>query len=119
MTSRHLALCSAALFALPALAEPPLAATPSRRIPVGVNRPMQASVSRLPISAQAGMAAELPPLPEGVEELKFADFYKMPVGPKGLEPSEKLLGMNGAQNFTGYFDNTEVFFKIFRLTGVR
>jgi len=25
----------------------------------------------------------------------------------------------GAQNFTGYFDNTEVFFKIFRLTGVR
>lgn len=25
----------------------------------------------------------------------------------------------GAQNFSGYFDNTEVFFKIFRLTGVR
>jgi len=65
---------------------------------------MRASVSRLPISAQAGMAAELPPLPAGVEELKFADFYKMPVGPKGLEPSEKLLGLNGRKvRLSGFF----------------
>lgn len=28
-------------------------------------------------------------------ELKFRDFFKMPVGPRGLEPSGKLLGLDG------------------------
>jgi hypothetical protein len=38
---------------------------------------------------------KLPPLPEGVEELSFQEFYKNPVGPRGLEPSTKLLSLNG------------------------
>ncbi len=33
----------------------------------------------------------------GVPELKLRDAYKLPVGPKGLEPSEKLLGLAGKQ----------------------
>jgi hypothetical protein len=37
----------------------------------------------------------LPPLPEGVTELRFNEFYKMPVGPRGLEPTEKLLSLRG------------------------
>src|SRR4051794_35662782 len=32
----------------------------------------------------------LPPLPEGVTELKFGDFYKKPIGPFGLEFNDKL-----------------------------
>ncbi|MDB6079696.1 MAG: hypothetical protein JWO82_3443 [Akkermansiaceae bacterium] len=38
---------------------------------------------------------QLPPLPAGVEELNFKDFYKMPVGPLGLEPTAKLQTLNG------------------------
>jgi hypothetical protein len=65
---------------------------------------MQASVPRLPVSAQASLTAELPPLPDGVEELKFSDFYKLPVGPRGLEPSAKLLAMNGKKvRLSGFF----------------
>jgi hypothetical protein len=28
-------------------------------------------------------------------EIAFRDFYRMPVGPRGLEPTEKLLGLDG------------------------
>jgi hypothetical protein len=40
-------------------------------------------------------AVKLPPLPEGVADLRFDEFYKMPVGAFGLEPTEKLLSLNG------------------------
>jgi hypothetical protein len=30
-------------------------------------------------------AQELPPLPKGVAELKFSEFFVNPVGPRGLE----------------------------------
>lgn len=36
----------------------------------------------------------LPPLPEGVSSLSFNDFFKMPIGPQGLEPTEKLMSLN-------------------------
>jgi hypothetical protein len=38
---------------------------------------------------------KLPPLPEGVAELKFSDLYKMPVGPRGLELTEKVRALDG------------------------
>lgn len=37
----------------------------------------------------------LPAPPPGVEELRFRDMYKMPVGDRGLEPSQRLLSLNG------------------------
>ena len=40
-------------------------------------------------------AISLPPLPEGVEELRFQEFFQNPVGPRGLEPTSKLLSLNG------------------------
>lgn len=40
-------------------------------------------------------AIKLPPLPEGVEEISFHEFFKNPVGPRGLEPTAKLLSLNG------------------------
>ena len=38
---------------------------------------------------------QLPPLPDGVTELKFADFFKTPVGPRGLELTETLRALDG------------------------
>ncbi|MQY51016.1 hypothetical protein [Rhodocyclus gracilis] len=38
---------------------------------------------------------ELPPLKAGVASLKFGEFFAMPVGPLGLEPSARLLALNG------------------------
>ena len=36
---------------------------------------------------------ELPALPASVTELRFREFFKLPVGPRGLEASEKLLSL--------------------------
>jgi hypothetical protein len=33
--------------------------------------------------------------PAGVSDLKFAEFFRLPVGPRGLEPSARLLALNG------------------------
>lgn len=44
--------------------------------------------------AQEPAKIALPPLPAGVEELQFTEFYKMPVGPQGLEPTAKLQSLN-------------------------
>lgn len=38
-----------------------------------------------------------PPLPAGVAELSFDEFYRMPIGPRGLEPTPKLMQLNGAR----------------------
>ena len=38
---------------------------------------------------------KLPALPEGVEELKFAEFFQLPVGPRGLECTDRLKAFNG------------------------
>jgi hypothetical protein len=40
-------------------------------------------------------APALPPLPEGVSALEFSEFFSRPVGPRGLELSEKLRGLHG------------------------
>jgi hypothetical protein len=43
-----------------------------------------------------GAAAEqLPPLPKGVTELKFSEFFVSPIGPRGLELTEKLKTLDG------------------------
>ncbi len=50
----------------------------------------------------------LPTLPEGVSELTFNDFFKMPIGPRGLEPTEKLLGLNNKRvRIVGYMAQEE------------
>ncbi|HWU35487.1 MAG TPA: hypothetical protein VN023_09665 [Methylovorus sp.] len=48
-----------------------------------------------PMSSPLQVNGPLPALPAGVTELKFSEIYKLPVGPRGLEPSEKLLSLNG------------------------
>ncbi len=44
--------------------------------------------------ASLRMPREPRPLPPGTQELRFSDLYRLPVGRFGLEPGEKLLGLN-------------------------
>jgi len=45
----------------------------------------------------------LGPPPAGVTELKFRDLFKLPIGPRGLEPTEKLLSLDGKRvRIVGY-----------------
>lgn len=58
--------------------------------------------------ASIAVNSELTPPPLGVTDLKFRDFFKMPVGPGGLEPSTKLLGLNGKRvRIVGYMTQQE------------
>lgn len=40
---------------------------------------------------------ELPTPSRGIVEFKFNEIFKMPIGPRGLEPSKKLKAVNGKQ----------------------
>lgn len=40
-------------------------------------------------------APALPPAPEGVTELQFSEIYRMPIGPEGLEFTEKVRALDG------------------------
>lgn len=90
------------LLAASASAADPVTVVPNRRSHGDVK--METAITAHPIASIVEQPAALPPLPEGVEELSFQDFYKMPVGRYGLEPSERLMGMNGKTvRLTGYF----------------
>jgi hypothetical protein len=40
--------------------------------------------------------------------LKFRELFKLPIGPRGLEPSEKLIGLNGKRvRIVGYMAKEE------------
>jgi hypothetical protein len=51
--------------------------------------------------------AELPPLADTID-LKFRDFFALPVGPRGLVPSQRLLGLAGQRvRIVGYMARQE------------
>jgi hypothetical protein len=48
------------------------------------------------------------PTAAGVADLKFRDFFRLPVGPRGLEPSERLLALDGKRvRLIGYMADRE------------
>ena len=50
----------------------------------------------------------LPPLPRGVTELKFSEFFATPVGPAGLTFTDKLVSLDGKRvRITGYMVEQE------------
>ncbi len=60
----------------------------------------------MPSLAQGG--SENTPPPTGVQDLAFSDFYVMPVGPLGLEPTDKLLGLRAKRvRLVGYMVHEE------------
>ena len=51
---------------------------------------------------------KLPPLPEGVSELKFSEFFVRPVGKRGLELTDKLRLLDGRKvRLLGYMVHQE------------
>jgi len=54
------------------------------------------------------LPAKLPKLPKSITELKFGDFFVRPVGPRGLELTEKLRALNGQRvRILGYMAQEE------------
>lgn len=50
----------------------------------------------------------LKPAPDGTTDLKFGEFFKLPIGPRGLEPSEKLTSLAGKRvRLVGYMARQE------------
>lgn len=47
------------------------------------------------LPASLAVEGELPPPSPGVTDLKFRELFKLPIGPNGLEPTEKLLSLDG------------------------
>src|SRR5438067_1692524 len=53
-------------------------------------------------------ASVLPPLPAGITELKFSEFFVSPVGDRGLELTERLRGLDGERvRLLGYMVRQE------------
>jgi hypothetical protein len=69
------------------------------------NQPHAAPVSN---ERAAASPQKLPPLPRGVTELKFSDFFVRPVGPRGLELTDKLESLDGKRvRILGYMVQQE------------
>lgn len=71
----------------------------------GQNLAASAHHAGQPLKVPAILAVEkkLAPPPAGVAELRFRDIFKLPVGPRGLEPTEKLRSLDGKRvRIVGY-----------------
>lgn len=73
-------------------------------------RQAHAHVGEAPMVPPPGLAVR-PPVDApaaGVADLKFSEMFKMPVGPQGLEPSARLLSLNGQRvRLIGYMVDAE------------
>lgn len=59
-------------------------------------------------SSTLAVSGKLPPLTAGVTDLKFREMFKFPIGPRGLEPSDKLIGLNDKRvRMLGYMAREE------------
>lgn len=69
----------------------------------GAQKVAPSSAATLRVPAQLAVRKELGAPPKGVTELKFRDVFKLPAGPKGLQPTEKLLSLDGKRvRIVGY-----------------
>lgn len=54
------------------------------------------------------VSAGIPETPQGVTNIKFHDFFKMPIGKRGLELNDKFLSLNGQRvRILGYMAKAE------------
>lgn len=69
----------------------------------------QATLANMALPPKAvAVSAPLAPPPKDVEHLKFQDMFKTPVGPKGLEPSARLMSLHGRKvRMVGYMATQE------------
>ena len=73
---------------------------PGRRVQVGPNsvtpsrsRTNSLAVAQSSIDSRSG--PKVPPLPQGISDLSFDDFFKKPVGPFGLELTDRVKRLEG------------------------
>ena len=70
-------------------------------------QPANSAIETLQIQSLQ-VTGKLPVLASGVSDLKFNEIFKMPVGPRGMEPSAKLLALNNKQvRIVGYMAKQE------------
>ena len=63
----------------------------------------------LPAPPALAVAGVLPAPPAGVAELRFNEMFQRPVGPRGLEPSARLLALDGLTvRLVGYMASSEL-----------
>ncbi len=67
------------------------ACPPARRLPID-----RSAALRLALAIGV-FGVALPAAAQSVASLSFAEFYKRPIGPRGLEPSAALLALAGAR----------------------
>jgi len=66
------------------------------------------ATSAVRVPATLAVRKELGAPPAGVSELKFRDIYKLPAGPKGFEPTDKLKSLDGKRvRIVGYMVHQE------------
>ena len=69
---------------------------------------MLCCLSTLSLSSLAHDGSENTAPPADVQDLAFSDFYVMPVGPLGLEPTDKLLALRAKRvRLVGYMVHEE------------
>jgi hypothetical protein len=54
-----------------------------------------ATTSNITHTSGAAVTNTLPPLPPGVVELKFSEFFRQPIGPRGLDYTDRLRSLEG------------------------
>ena len=92
--SGSLLLASALAVAL--ATEAPGSPTPAKPAETGPADAHQDCVHEKPEGRSAAtLRASLPPLPEGVADLDFSQFYRRPIGPRGLELTEEIRRLEG------------------------
>jgi hypothetical protein len=82
-------------------------------VPLPASAKDAASATALIVNQTSGglrpnAVATLPPLPPGVSELKFGEFFRWPIGPRGLEYTGKLRSLEGRRiRILGYMVRQE------------
>jgi hypothetical protein len=70
--------------------------------------PVTHAINTQAAPAVIAVQGSLPSLPASVTELKFGEFFKMPIGPRGLDASAKLLALAGTSvRIIGYMARAE------------
>lgn len=69
---------------------------------------VQVKAPTAPAPGPKPAAPAIPPLPAGVSELRFRDFFVQPVGPRGLELTDTLCQLDGKKvRILGYMARQE------------
>ena len=73
-----------------------------------LEKPSSSRADAIEVPTALKVSGTLPPPSVGTTDLKFHEIFKLPVGPRGLEPSNKIIGLNGKQvRMVGYMANEE------------